>query len=325
MGVLSAAGGRGAEPTEPEDQTPAPAGDDPTPADEGRARAEDGTFVKAADLQPVKPSRRDRARADVEETVKSHLSEYEKRQAAERQAYEQRLSAAEQRWQQSQEALARTQGALEEMRSRPAAAAAPAAPQGPDPEELRRQGAKELAAGNFDEWRRLEAQAMRIDARKEAEGIFRPQFEAFKAEMSKQIQPTMPPHIQSLLMRHQNVAMAGQEGIQAVIAEKQRLDVYRRDLTPQQREVMAFAVADKTLAAMTSSNGRPAGFDQSAAVALSSVPSARGAGGGSGAADDASGVQLSKLQEETWRKAGFSSAAEYVKYGDPHRYGLVRD
>lgn len=320
MGVLDAAGGRGAE---PEDQTPAPE-PEPAPGDQGdaRARAEDGTFVSAEKLKPeAPPSRRSRARDEVENTIKSHLTQYEQRAATERAQYEQRLSAADQRWQQQQENLARMQGALEEMRSRPAQQAAPVV-QGPEPDELRRQATQNLAEGKLDEYHRLWAQATRIDAKREAEGIFKPQLDAFKAEMEKRIPPQVDPQIQYLINTHPNVAKNGPRGIQAVmIKENELVHVYGHQPGPATRQ-KAFELADKVLGGLSQQNGRPAGFDQSAALALSSAPSARGAGGGGGGGA-AGGVQLSKEDTENARKAGFN-AADWVKWGDPHKYGLAK-
>lgn len=315
MGVLTAAGGRGS--AEPGEETPTVE----APVEEGQTRADDGTFAPAGEQPPL--SRRERARREVEETVRSHLTEYEKRQAAERQQYEQRLREADQRWQQSQENLARMQGALEEMRSRPAPVAAPVQ-QGPDPDDLRREGRKALANNDIETYERNFAQAARIEARREAEGVFKPQLEAFKAEMEKKVQPGLPAHIQVLLMAHKNVAMAGQSGEAAVVAEKRRLDVYRRDLSEQQRMEMAFGLADKALAAGQQQQ-RPQGFDQGAAAALSGVtPSRNGAGGGGGGGGDPADVRLTPEQESAYRAGRFKSKAEYLKWQDPHKHGLAK-
>jgi hypothetical protein len=321
MGVLAAAGSRGgaSESTAAEPQTPE------APTENGQPRADDGTFVSAAELVPEPPlSRREKARREVEETIKTQLAEFEKRTAAERQSWQQSLEQERQERQRLAQEHARLQGALEEMRSRPATPAAPVQ-QGPDPDDLRRQARKALGENNYEEYERLNGQAYRIEARKEAEAALKPQLDAMKAEMEKRIQPQMPPHIQTLMMAHRNVAMAGPSGIQAVIAEKQRLDVYRRDLPDQQREAMAFDLADKALAAAQQSS-RPAGFDQSAAAALSGVTPSRNGSGGGGGGNEPDGVRLTEAQEAVYQKSRglFKNRAEYLKWQDPHKYGLAK-
>jgi len=317
MGVLDAAGAR-AQQNEPEERTPA----EPAEGAGDRPRAEDGTFVPAAELKPEPQlSRREKARLEVAETIKSQLAEYEKRTSSERQAWQQEREQERQERMRLAQETARLQGALEEMRSRPAQTA-PQQPQGPEPDDLRRQARKALGENNYDDYERLSAQAFRIEARREAEGVFKPQLDALRTDLEKRIQPGLPPHIQQLVLAHRNVAMAGPDGLQAAAAEKNRLDLYRRDLSEPQRVAMAFDLADKALAAQMQGQ-RPSGYDQSAAAALSGVtPNRNGAGSGGGNEPD--GVRLTPEQEAVYAKGGFANRAEFLKWGDPFKYGLAK-
>ncbi len=160
--------------------------------------------------------------------------------------------------------------------------------------------------------------AARIEAKREAEGIFKPQLDAFKAEMEKRIPQQVPFEIQQLMLGHRNVAMAGPRGIAAVQLKDQELAFNGAPHGPQ-RMAKAFELADKMLAA-TQGNGRPAGYDQSAALALSGASTGgRGAGNGGG---NGGGVQLSGADVENARKAGMTPA-EWVKWSDPQKYGLT--
>jgi len=113
MGVLAARGitsdDPGAPPPEPREPTTP---DDETEAPAAEAKAAPIPLPKA-DAGKKPGSRRDRAAHEMDERIEARFKDFESKFGQERQTYEQKI-------QQQQQEMARMQGMLEEMRSRPA-------------------------------------------------------------------------------------------------------------------------------------------------------------------------------------------------------------
>lgn len=246
-------------------------------------------------------SRRAAAEAAVDDKIKSHLGEFEKKWTTERQTYEQQL--AEQRQQN-----ARLAGQLEAIQRMPAPAPVAPAP-GPDPEELQRQAHKALDEKDFASYERLRDQAAVIIAdRKVEERVGR-----VVRELEAKIPQQAPPEIQFLMNQHRNVALNGQRGVQAVMLKDQELGIYGHPPGPD-RVAKAFGLADRMLAP-AQQPGRPQ-FSQDGAAALAAVPTSRPSGGaGAGGEQE----PLSQLEKETAKAAGMTDA-DYRKWKSPGKF-----
>jgi hypothetical protein len=247
-------------------------------------------------------SRRAAAEAAVDDKIKSHLGEFEKKWTTERQTYEQQL-------QEQRQQNARLAGQLEAMQRMPAPAPVPVA-EGPDPAELRRQAKKALDDKDFDSYERLRDQAAEIAAdRKVEERVSR-----VARELRAEIPQQAPPEIQFLMTQHRNVALNGQRGVQAVMLKDQELGLYGTPPGPE-RVAKAFELADRMLAPRQQP-GRPQ-FSQDGAAALAAVPTGRPSGG-AGAGGEA-GEPLSSLEKETAKAAGMTEA-DYKKWKSPDKF-----
>jgi len=246
-------------------------------------------------------SRRAAAEAAVDDKIKTHLGEFEKRWSTERQSYEQQLG--EQRQQN-----ARLAGQLEAIQRMPAPAPAPVA-EGPDPAELRRQAKKALDDKDFDSYERLRDQAAEIVAdRKVEERVSR-----VARELEAKIPQQAPPEIQFLMNQHRNVAMNGPRGVQAVMLKDQELGLYGTPPGPE-RVAKAFELADRMLAPRQQPQ-RPQ-FSQDGAAALAAVPTGRPSGGaGAGGEQE----PLSPLEKETAKAAGMTET-DYKKWKSPDKF-----
>lgn len=319
MGVLGMAGSGGdSEPVDDVDPVGGEATDQQQEPAPERERAENGTFVPATALKPqAQGSRRNKTQEQIDAALEAHKTALKAERDAERQQWQNDMATERAERQRLANEHARMQGALEEMRRQPAAQAQS---QGPDPAELRRKAREALASNNIDEYERLRDQANDIIAERKADERVR----AYQQEQQRSQPAQVPAHIQTMIYAHQNVARAGERGIQAVMLKDQELALYGHAPGPQ-RQQKAFELADKMLGGMgqqATAAARPAGFSSDAAAALGGVTAAgRSAAGGTGGQGD--GVQLSGIQENVWRRAGFKSAAEYVQWMDPHKHGLA--
>jgi hypothetical protein len=307
MGVLGVNGsGNGDQHIDPpEAETPA------EPAAEGQPRDDAGQFVPAAALVPeTQDSRRKRI---WQERVAEATKPIEERFTKELSARDEQL--AEERRQRSEQAqtLARLQGQIEAMQRQPVAQA-PQQAQGPDPTELRRKAREALQGGNIDEYERLRDEAAEIIADRKAEA----RVKALQQEMQRSQATQLPPHIQGLLMQHPTVANAGPKGAREV--GRAREDLMDEGMQPGYAlDAEAFKRASEKLAP----KAKPAApaYSRESASALAGVPTGRPGPAGGRAEGD---VKLNDAQEATWKAAGFKSREEYVKWQDPHKYGLVR-
>jgi hypothetical protein len=314
MGVLDVAGAR--EDTAVE-ETVAPVEETTSqytaPERAERARAEDGTFVPAEKLKPE--TRRTRAKEQISTEVETWRKNFEETVTRERQTWQQEREADRARLQQQAEAMARMQGALEEMRSRPVYQAPQQ--QGPDPKKLFAEAKAALAAGNMDEYHDRQMAAYEAMAEAKAANAVK----TAQTEWQRTQPPQIRPDVMALLGVHPNVAKVGLDRGLAFVANKEdTLALYGWQKGPQ-RTAKAFELAEKELAAGQQQGGRPAGFDQGAAAALSGAPSARG-GAPTNGGGNAAGVHLTGERLEAQRRSGMSPE-DYVKWSDPHKYGLV--
>lgn len=310
MGVLTARGimgpdGPGAADVSEAHEAPEPGGTD-TP--EKPAPEEKGEFVPFSQVERTrKPgSRRERAAAEVEELISAKLKPLEDGWKSDRTSYEQRIS-------QHQQEVANLRGQLEAIQRMPPAPA-PLRPEAPDPDKLMQEAEKALDEKDIRKYHEKVAQA--VDAR--AERIAERRMAAMRQELQAQIPQQLPPEIQFLMSQHRNVAMAGPQGIEAVMIKDKELQLYRVPPGPQ-RMARAFELADKFLASVNGQQAQSSQntFDRSAATALSTVPVARQGGGGGGGKED--GVTLTPLQLETVRNLGWTKE-EYVKWLHPERH-----
>jgi hypothetical protein len=303
MGVLSASGVIGEDGSMP----PAPVVEEPAGAAEPAATTEPAAAEAPSDYQPgVKRPGSRRAKADelVEERIKTHLGEFEKRWTTERQTLEQRLS-------QEQQERARLAGALETLQRMPQQPPAPVKDDRPDPTDLRRQAKKALDDKDFESYERLRDEATLIDADRRAEA----RMTKVRTELEGKIPQQIPPVIQHLLSRHQHVAMAGPRGEEAVVLKDRELALYGHQPGPE-RMAKAFELADKMLAPQQQQPARPT-YSRDAAAALSAVPAGRPPGGGGGGGSDPE--PLTALEKATARSAGMSED-DYRKWKSPEKF-----
>ncbi len=313
MGVLAVSGamdsgGGGGSPRESAE----PAADTGAPEPEKKEPEEKGEFVpySAVTQQRQPGSRRGRAAAEMEEMITSKVTgaikPLEERWGTERTTYQQQIQ------QQAQE-IARLNGQFEAMQRMPQQPAAPA-PAAPDPVKLMEEATAALDAKDIRTYHEKMAAAGEARAQRIAETAVA----GVRRDLEGRIPQQMPQEVQFLMAQHRNVALAGPQGVEAVMLKDKELELYRVPRSPQ-RLAKAFELADKFLASV---NGQGAassrGYDQSSAQALAAVPTTRPASGGS-SGGDGDGVHLTPLQLETIKNLGWSKA-EYVKWLQPDKF-----
>lgn len=316
MGVLGVSGamggdGEGGAPRETGEESAAPAHEPAKQEPEAK-----GEFVPYAevDKQTRQPgSRRSRAAAAetealITERLTGALKPFEERWGTERQTYQQQIA-------QQNEALARLSGQLEAMQRMPATAPPPK-PDLPDPDKLMAEAEAALDAKDI----RTYHQKMAAAGAARAERIADDRVAAVRKELEGRIPQQLPQEVQFLMGQHRNVAMAGQQGIEAVMLKDRELALYRHPQSPQ-RLAKAFELADKFLASV---NGQAAQssrqtYSQDAATALAAVPTTRPASGGGAGGSGEDGVTLTPLQLETIKNLGWSKQ-EYVKWLNPEKF-----
>jgi len=306
MGVLTLAGAMNGDATparEPEPINDLPERDDAPEAVEQAQPEAKGEFVPMSKIEPKKPgSRRSRA----EEQIDARFRSYEEERKREREEYQQTLR-------QQAEQVARLTGQLEALQKMPMQTPV-AAQNRPDPADLRRRAREALQEGRFDDYERLNTEAVELIAEQKAEA----RAEAIRKELQERIPQPVNPMIQFLLNQHPAVAMAGERGARAVMLKEQELDLYGVPPGPQ-RTQKAFELANQWLAGQQPTP--PARYSQDTAASLAGVPTGR-SGNGSAAGQE-SGVTLTPVQLEAARNAGMTPA-EYARWMNPQKYGLVK-
>lgn len=317
MGALSMRGSTGEEHIDQPGDDPPEETQEAQPAEEtgGQERDDAGRFVPAEKLQPeTAASRRERQWA---ERVQKYTKPLEEKWNTERQTYEQKLAdEARQRAEHAQE-IARLRGMVEAIQQQPRQQQAQQPP-GPDPEKLYEEADAALAANDFQKWRKLTREANRIEAERVADA----KVKAAREEWQRSQPPSLPPHIQALMFKHTNVAVAQQRGIQAVMLKEQEL-AFGGMPEGAARTAKAFELADAMLAGQQKQPPARPAYSQETASSLAGIPTNRPAAGGSGSSAD--GVTLTPAQEAAWKAGGFKSREEYLKWQDPHKFGLIKN
>lgn len=312
MGVMAASGitGEGGSLPEPKEVPETP---------EAPAPEQKTDFVPFARVEDAsKPATRrgrgtlnEQAQQFVEERLNTRLQEFESKFSQERQGYDQRLQEAANYTRQQAETIARLQGQIEAIQARPATPATPAAPAA-DPDRLLEEAEEALTKNDLRTYHRKMTEAATARARGEVGA----ELKTLRADIEKRIPQPMDPFIASQMAANRNVAMAGPQGAEWVRIKDGELAL--RGMRPgPERMAKAFELADKEIEA-TRKPQRPAGFDQQAASALASVPTARPAGNG-GKASPLDGYQPTELEKQVARDAGMTME-QYVKYKFPQKF-----
>ncbi len=305
MGVLGVSGRTGEDHIDP----PEPEGEGAAP--EEQARDDAGQFVPAERLQPetVESRRARKQRENFEGYVKPMKEEWDN----ERKTYQQKLDERDQRDREQAQELARLRGAMEMLQRQPQQQQA-AQPALPDPDRLQ---AEADAALEKNDLRTYHAKTREV-ARAEAAIIMANERKQFQQEMERRIPPQVPQHIQGLIMQHPAIAAAGDKGMRAVIRADQELE---DEGVPAgyERQKQAFARAAEKFG-VKKPPARPA-YSTDSREALAAIPTGRPSATAQG---DAPGVRLTAAQEAARRAGGFKDAEEYLKWNDPHKYGLVK-
>lgn len=296
MGVLGAAAASGNETPTAEANEPEP--EAPESAPEADAAPEPPTGVE----RPRPPSRRQQ---ETENVVRAHLKQFQEEQARVSSTYQQQIQ------QQAQE-LANLRGQLEAVQRQPAPAPV-ATPAGPDPDALYREAEQLVAAGDMQGYHRKMREASEAIAEIKAEAKAR----ALRDEVQKQIPQQMPAEIQYLMSQHKNVALAGRDGIEAVMLAERELAIYKNFPPGPQRVAAAFAEAERRLAEKNKPPARQPTFDPAAAQALAAVPTGRPAASNPGGGGEKE--PLSELEKQVARAAKMSED-DYRKWKNPAKW-----
>lgn len=313
MGVLTARGIIGEDGSMPSAPDPTP---DPTPSDSGGGTEpqnnDKAAFVPFSAIEGAgrKPgSRREKAEREIGELIEARIKPLQDQWGQERQTYEQKLEEERRARSEHAQELARMRGVVETLQRQPQQAAQPS---GPEPVELRRKAREYLAAGNIDEYERLNNDANEIVADRKAEA----KVNARLTEFERRLPPQIPQHIQTLILQSPAVAAAGEKGIRAVIRMEQELE---DDGVPQgyARTQKAFQMANAKLGKAGQPPQRPQ-YSQDSAASLAAIPTGRPATGG-GAQAKEPGYQLTELERQTAKDAGMT-AEQYAKWKFPDKW-----
>lgn len=306
MGVLTAGAATGNDtPSEVNDDHEEPAAESASPAPEERRE-----FVPYSAVEKIHPKRTgsrreaiDRAEKDLDDRIVSKIRPLQETWDKDRQTYHQQI-------QQAQQDAAQLRGQLEAMQRMPAYQQQPAQ-RGPDPDALTQEALAALDRQDLSTYHKKWGEAQRLIAETAAET----RVKAAREEWERSQPQQLPPHIQTLLVRHPGVSSAGDRGAMAVQLKENELALYGVQKGPD-RTAKAFELAEKFLESLKGGQQRPA-YSQDAAQALSAVPTARPAAASGGGGEP--GVNLTALQRETARAAGMTSA-EYVRWMDPDKF-----
>lgn len=309
MGVLAASGmmnGSNGEPSSaPLDDEPVAAAEEPATREPAAEPAPKPDFVPFSAVEGKQPGGR---RNKTQEQIDERLKKFEDTWSQQRQTYESKIS-------EMQAQQARLLGQVEALTRMPQQQQP--APQKPgadeDPSALRKRAREALDAGKWDEYDELNHKAAVIAAERSMEQRIAPQFE----EVRRAIPQPVDPMIQYLVNSHQNVAMAGLRGLQAVDVKERELAVLYNVPPGPERLQRAFDLAEKSLAQQRTPQASP--YGQDAAQALSAVvPTSRPSASG-GSRNTEEGHQLTPVQEDTRRNLGWTKE-EYIRWMYPDRF-----
>jgi hypothetical protein len=312
MGALSVSG-RGSEADQPlDDELPG----DAAPAEQEAApeAGEESRTVPASQLLPeTAASRRER---QWQERVSAHVKPLEERLTAEVQTARQQVEEERRQRQEQATELARMRGMIEAMQrqSQQGQQAQPAV----DTKRLFADAKQLLGSGDIDGYHAKLMEANEAIADQKAEARAKVMRDEFQRSQPAQV----PPHIQQLIYQSPNVAAAGDKGFRAVIRMEQELE---DDGMAQgyARTQKAFQTVNERLgkAKTPTPPARPS-YSQDSAAALSAIPTSRGTASGGGNEGD---VKLTPAQWAAYKAdPSFKSPAEYLKWADPHKHGLVK-
>jgi hypothetical protein len=233
----------------------------------------------------------------MEEKIEARARAIEERMQAQAQALEQRL------FQQQQE-NATLRGRLDEVSRQPVRQEP--APVRQDPADLRRQARKALDDKDFDGYERLNQQAYEVDFESRMEA----REKKLRDELKQQQVPQIPPHIQTLISRHDHVAFAGDRGLRAVMLKENELDLHGVPPSPE-RTRKAFELANDML--------KPKQTSQAAVAAASSaVPTGRNSGGGN-PNDPAKGYVMNDIEKESMKAMGWTKE-QWIRNKFPDKF-----
>lgn len=185
------------------------------------------------------------------------------------------------------------------------------APAEPDPEDLFRRSKKALDERDWDEHKRLEREAYSAVARREA----RAAYQQYVPQQQGQPQQQMDPQLIALMAQYPDLA-AHPNGLRLAVIKDAELDAQGTPASPA-RVRAAFAAAHAQLVQGGKQNGqsRPA-YDQSAAGALGSAPTSRGANAGGGIRAGGNGpvLMINADQERSLRSIAKKAGMEWDEY-----------
>lgn len=169
------------------------------------------------------------------------------------------------------------------------------------PDELKRQAREAIDAGKFDDWDRLNTEAI---------------LEQVKGMIPAQQQVQSGPHpvVQAMMVQFPAVVNAGQRGIDMAIAQDNVLAAMGVPDGPE-RYRKAFELASNTLGGQAP---QAAQFSQASRGALSGLPNSRNSGS---AGSGEPGVMLSAYEKDVARRCGMSleEYASFLAEGQPDR------
>lgn len=245
---------------------------------------------------PVKLSRREQQRQDRNE-LSAKLDAMTKTFGESQKAWETKFS-------QMAEENARRQGAFDAMmaqtRQQQIQQAQVQQPPRKSPDELKRQAREALDAGKFDDWDRLNTEAL---------------MEQVKGLIPVQQPAQSGPHpvVQAMMAQFPAVLNAGQRGIDMAIAQDNVLAAMGVPDGPE-RYRKAFELASNTLGGQQQQQPQ---FSQASRGALAGVPNNRNSGQGTGDP----GIVLSAYEKDVARRCGMSleEYAGFLAEGQPDR------
>lgn len=263
------------------------------------AKARDDGFVPYSAIEPPKKSRREAA---AEKQIQEHLGRFQNELGGKLTAFEQRIA-------ENQQTIIRLQQELAESRRQPPPQQyqPPPQQQNEEPEQIQREARRALAENRFDDYEALNAKALEL----RMERRFQQRLEQEIGKVRENIPQPLDPMLQVMLAKHENVAVAGRRGVQAVMLKEQELDLYGMPPGPE-RTRKAFELADKMLGGQRQTSS----YDPAAASALSGATPTRAAASSSPAEE---GYKLSALEQEVARGAGMTPE-QYVKWKFPERW-----
>ncbi len=273
--------------------------DEPVTSDSGESTdngtpANDNAISAKPEGAPVKLSRREAQRQKNDE-LSSKLDALTKTFGEAKTSWESKLAQVEQE-------NARHRGAFE-MLTRQQQIQQGAQQQAPrkSPDEMKRAAREALDAGKFDDWDRLNTEAIL----EQVKGLIPAQ---------QQVQSGPHPVVQAMMVQFPAVVNAGQRGIDMAIAQDNVLAAMGVPDGPE-RYRKAFELASNTLGGQQQQQPQ---FSQAGRGALAGLPGNRNSGATGGGEP---GITLSPYEKEVARRCGMSleEYATFLAEGQPDR------